>query len=253
MNWINMDYHLHTDLSDGHCDLDEVLALEYKRGIRKVIITDHYDPIAFNHLKISFDNYFEKINKVRKKWLDYGLKVGVGLETMAVDGQLPLKPEILNRSNLIISSIHRVKIDKRVNNWLDSDYWKKYKKDVLATIETKGVDVIGHIEGYMPFPKGTMPEDILYLEVLNKVAEIFFDIDWYQQVANKALENKVAVEIHCPTRTPRIEMLRFLKQQGVKFTIGSDGHNREDFGGIEYAREVIEELNFSKEDFLIVI
>ncbi|MFQ9695537.1 MAG: PHP domain-containing protein [Zhenhengia sp.] len=39
-----MDYHIHTQFSDGEADYKEVIDLSIERKLKSIAITDHFDP-----------------------------------------------------------------------------------------------------------------------------------------------------------------------------------------------------------------
>ncbi len=245
------DYHVHTDLSDGKCSLSEVLEIEKESGIRQVVITDHFDPGAFNHLKVAFSDYLKALDQAALRWKEDGITVCKGVEVTIDDAGLPLGESDLDELDLVIGSVHRIDIGRNVDDWLDSEYWGEHKRLVLKGLETPRVDVIGHIEGYLSFPpEEVMPDDLLHLEAAAKVARTHFDRDFYREVAERARRNDVGVEIHCATRTPRLEVIRFLVDHGVKLSIGSDGHNRREVANTGYALEVINKLNLHSDHFI---
>ena len=50
---------------------------------------------------------------------------------------------------------------------------------------------------------------------------------------------------------PNIEMIRRAHAAGVKFSMGSDCHDRLQIGDLQYVEKVIEELQLVQEDFFI--
>jgi len=92
-NWLLCDFHIHTNMSDGHMDLSDVIDLYGQKGFDVICITDHaYDKHTIkiwednNEIpptvwKDTFSDYLHKIwDEAKRAWKEYRMIVIPGLE-----------------------------------------------------------------------------------------------------------------------------------------------------------------------------
>lgn len=83
-----------------------------------------------------------------------------------------------------------------------------------------------------------------------------YDMFWTEErmdkVINAAKEANVAIEINNRYRIPSAAFIKRAKAAGVKFTVGTNNAD-ENFSGAEYALNIIEECNLTKDDFFVPV
>jgi hypothetical protein len=72
-----------------------------------------------------------------------------------------------------------------------------------------------------------------------------------KKVVRAAARNGVAIEINNRYRLPSLEFLRMAKEEGCKFTFGSNNGGPDDLGRCEYGLDATRELNLSWRDFFV--
>ncbi len=74
--------------------------------------------------------------------------------------------------------------------------------------------------------------------------------DRMQQIITAAKAKNIAIEINDMSHTPHEEFILMAKQQGLKFTFGSDSRNN-NVGRLDYCKAIAKKCNLKKEDFFI--
>jgi len=249
-----MDLHIHTDASDGEPTVDEVLEMAKAKGLSIVAITDHYDPFAAGYGSQSGNVFDDKALEKQLQWRDQlpddddSLTVSIGIER----GPIPVRLAIPSiQPDFVIASVHYItsRIPVERGRLFDERYWRAYMGEALRVVSGPQVDVVGHIAGYLPmggmlFPGSTFEER---REMEREIDSRFFSRQWYEDVFRAALANKTAIELHCATRTPRIDMVEMGLEMGVRFSVGSDAHNAERVGNVAWAYDLIQSLGAGRQ------
>jgi hypothetical protein len=76
----------------------------------------------------------------------------------------------------------------------------------------------------------------------------FWTDERMEKVIKAAKTNNIAIEINNRYRIPSIAFLAKAKNEGVKFTVGTNNVDK-NFSGAEYAREVIKKIGLTQKDF----
>jgi len=240
--------HIHTNASDGQPTADEVLKQAKAKGLSMVAITDHYDPFAAKYGAQSGNVFDDKSLAEQLKWRDGlagedDIEVFIGIERGPIPvgtASLPMQPDF------VIGSVHYVtsKIPVERGRLYDERYWRAYMDEVLRVASDPEVDVIGHMAGYLPMGQMLLPgstfEERRQME--REIDARFFSREWYEDVFRAALANKTAIELHCATCTPRIDMVELGLKMGIKFSVGSDAHNVESVGKVAWAYDTLQSV-----------
>lgn len=237
------DLHTHTYYSDGEGSVQDSVDKAVELGLSLLAITDHFDePLPH---RITKDQLEELIQIVKGN--TYPIPVLLGVET-GIEGTIP--PEWKEHVDLIIRSVHYLRRPVKASSPYDPLYWEEYKNEVLQLLQRPG-DVAGHIEGYLPLPLGDLKTTFDERRAMEReIAEKYFDKEWQEAVAKLASKNNIAIEIHSFTKTPRIDFIRLCQEHGCLFSVGSDAHPTENIGKIDWAFEIIEELNIPQNQLL---
>jgi len=160
-------------------------------------------------------------------------------------------PAIRQHADLVISSVHYVErrflprgVESHRGDLFNADHWESYKAAVLAVAENPAVDIIGHIEGYLPMDPLLLPGSTFEerREYERRIAARFFGQDWQEAVIQRALKNNIAIEVHAMSKSPRPEFVRRCLKAGVRLSVGSDAHALEKVGEVGWAYALLEEL-----------
>ena len=241
-----IDCHVHSGLSDGQGGLAEIIEAALAAGLEAVAVTDHYDPADPRQNAPQADLAAARL-WADAAWAEHRLKVRIGLEVGP-----GFSPGATTRFWPIIASVHS--LNRSAADLFDPFYWDTYKLAVLNLAAAPGIDILGHPAGYLPFPaalvEGTTYEQRLDLN--REIARRFLDRSWYEELARRAVRTGRAVEIHAPTRSPEPEMLRVLRRNGVRFSMGSDAHSLSRVGDVDWALDALAQAGGGNRDLLEV-
>lgn len=246
--------HLHTRFSDGAGSPQELLQACAAAGLRRIAVTDHCE---FGHprdISARWSEYVNTLQNLRQTAADQGITLLIGIETgMGADG-LPKAPQhILQAADVVIASVHKVNLPpgEDLADMRAETYWDRYREQIMLAAQSPIVDVIGHIEGYLVADwknlGGSTFADRRRIE--KELAVQHFPLSWYADLAVTAAANQVAVELHGLSESPRAEVVRVLKNGGVRFSIGSDAHALEHVAHTDYARRLVHDLELQIDDF----
>lgn len=241
-----VDYHIHTNFSDGQPSYTEVLDRAKELGIFCIAITDHFDRFDENQRTSSItDNeildHFAKIK-------EYGDKIGqmvlCGIETCTdFEGNIRISDRVLNSCELVITSPHYIEYAGEIvpGQYYNRDYWDAYKKKVLNMAKEPG-DILGHCEGYLPFGRMISTGSTTYderQELSRSIACRYFDEEYVEELIQNLKKSGKALELHCVTCTPREEVIRKLIENKIPLSLGSDAHVLSGVGKVEWGIKVI--------------
>lgn len=241
-----MDLHVHTSASDGEPTADEVLEHARAKGLSIVAITDHYDPFAAEYGAQSGNVFDHRALEKQLQWRDGlpeddSLAVFIGIERGPISVRLEMPSA---QPDFVIASVHYItsRIPVERGRLFDERYWRAYMDEALTVVADPQVDVVGHIAGYLPMGGMLLPGSTFEerREMEREIDARFFSSQWYEDVFRAALASKTAIELHCATRTPRIDMVEMGIKMGVRFSVGSDAHNVESVGNVAWAYDLIQ-------------
>jgi len=240
-----LDYHLHTSYSDGEMNFPQLLeALE--GNVNVCGVTDHFE---LNHpCSIEFTKeYLEAFGAFKEKALRLGISAHLGVETGLGKNGI-LLPHMMSEIEYIIASLHRVPLQGASSE----EYWEAYKSIISDNARRGGFQILGHVEGYLPILPflDRDPGFDKKREIERQIIEEYFTLDWYSRLAKDLEVNDIALEIHEPSKTPRLEVLDIMKRFGVAFSYGTDSHMPEQVSKRSYLKRVIQELDLKESDFL---
>lgn len=97
---INIDYHIHTKITDGLCSPVEIIDEVKKLGIKKIAFTEHVRE------KLTYDwfKFRDEILSINPR----GIKIIIGIETKVLnsEGKLDVSKDIFECADIILGSIH---------------------------------------------------------------------------------------------------------------------------------------------------
>jgi DNA polymerase (family 10) len=205
---IKGDLQIHTKLSDGDNNIEEIAKDCCNNGYEYIAITDHSSNIGVIRgvERGKIDEYIEKIREVDEKHKDFKILVGVEVDVLE-DGRLFLQDHLLKQFDFVTVAIHSgFNLSK-----------EQQTKRILKAMDNPYVNMFGHPTG----------------RIINKREPYQFD---FKKVMQHARENNVFVEINAqPTRLDLNDIrIKTAKDIGVKFAISTDAHSIEEMNFMKY-------------------
>jgi putative hydrolase len=196
------DCHSHTDASDGGSPLREMVQTARDLGHEYLVVTDHSPRLTVAN-GLSAERLRAQLEQVAdlNAELGPGFRVLTGIEVdINEDGSLDQDPELLDRLDLVVASVHSKLRMPRA----------EMTERMLTAIENPLVDVLGHCTGRMVTGNRKRPESQF------DAAAVFA----------ACAERGVAVEVNSrPERLdPPRRLLRQAVEAGCSFTIDTDAH-----------------------------
>ena len=206
-----VDLHTHT-IASGHAysTLQENIQCASEKGMQIVAVTDHgvTIPGAPNYL------YFHNLRVLPR--VMYGVKVLRGIEANIIDyaGHLDVEEPLLKKMDVVIASYHDVCIHPSTK--------KDHTEGLLAVMENKYVDIIGHSGN--PMFEMDIVQFVSMAKEKNKLIEI----------NNSSLcKSRKGSESNC------LNIAMEAKKQGAKIIMGSDAHVSIDVGNFTSVYELV--------------
>ncbi|MDY6856969.1 MAG: PHP domain-containing protein [Thermodesulfobacteriota bacterium] len=75
------------------------------------------------------------------------------------------------------------------------------------------------------------------------------DTDW-DEIINAALERDVAIELNSFRKVPEKNIVERIAKGGVKLSISSDAHFKREIGMVQWAYDILDELDLGKESLI---
>ncbi|MEU6082508.1 PHP domain-containing protein [Streptomyces sp. NPDC047108] len=192
------DCHVHSDWSDGGSPIDVMARTAAELGHDWTVLTDHSPRLTVAR-GLSADRLREQLDVVaalNEELAPFRLLTGIEVDILA-DGSLDQEPELLDRLDLVVASVHsKLRMERPYMT-----------RRMVAAVRNPLVDVLGHCTGRL---RSSRPESQ-------------FDAD---AVFAACAESGTAVEINSrPERLdPPRRLLREAVDAGVFFAIDSDAH-----------------------------
>jgi DNA polymerase (family 10) len=200
-------FHVHTNWSDGKCDLTDIEKKAIEKGLEYVGISDHSSG-AFYANGLSEDRLREQIRTVREFDRRSDIRFLIGTEcNIKKDGSLDYSDEILSELDFVIISVHD---NLRMTG-------AEQTERILRALDNPYVTMLGHPTGRLLLRRDAM----------------VFDMD---RILKKCAINDIIVEIN--SNPMRLDLdwkyIKKAKELGVKFSINPDSHRVEAFDYIDY-------------------
>lgn len=216
-----LDLHSHT-IASGHAynTIYEMVRAASERGVQLLGITDHGPMAGISVPK----NYFSNFKMIPRHL--YGIRVmfGCELNILDYDGNVDLEPDILEKQDYAVASIHGFCYQNGTTAQNTAAY--------LNVMKLPKVRIIGH------------PDDSK------------FPVD-YETLVCGAKENHVLLEVNNNSLNPRCVrqgaadnyriMLEYCRRYQVPVIMDSDAHCEVDVGNHSLAKRLLEEIDFPDE------
>jgi histidinol-phosphatase (PHP family) len=246
------DYHIHSSHStDGNDTVFEICKAAIKRGLREIVVTDHFEPTINNRsypIYKPYDYWLDVAlaNEYYKKELKVKIGVELGQPHLFLDTSGALTKQI--PYDYVIGSAHKFPsgLDCSEINYLDyniEDICNIYLLELKELAETADFDCIGHFDLIKRYCTNIYNKRItlsVQLELLTEVFKILI-------AKGKGIEINTSGFRQTPKETmPGVDVLRIYRELGGEIlTLGSDAHYAKDVGaGIQTAIENAKEAGF---------
>lgn len=218
---IELDVHTHTIVS-GHAysTIREMAKEASLKGLKLLGITEHTPGIPGTCSPI----YFENLKVVPREM--FGVKLLMGAEINIIDyvGKLDLEDRIIDKLDIRIAGIH--------NHCYTPGTIEQNTNAVIEAIKNPKIDIISHPAD------GTCSLDY---EMLVQTAGKYNTL---LELNNNSLK---PINERRGARENNISMLKLCKKHNVTIILASDAHVDIDVGSLQYAYEIIREVEFPDE------
>ncbi len=209
---IKGDLHVHTDWSDGHNSLDDMVQAAKDMGYQYIAVTEHSAGRGIAH-GLDTERLRQQVAEIKalNKRLT-GINVLTGIEVdIRADGTLDLPSEILSELDIVIAGVHSA---------MNQDE-EKMTRRVIKAIENPDVNMIAH----------------LTCRIIGEREPIAIDLEAVFQAAAKY---RKVLEINAmPDRLDLRDVHAFrARELGVKLAIGTDAHSVAHLGFMRFGVSV---------------
>jgi DNA polymerase (family X) len=195
------DLHVHSNWSEGEHSIEEMAKRARSLGREYIAICDHAKglPIAHGLSEERILDQITEIEKINRKLEDFTIFSGIEADIDS-EGNLDVSNSVLKQLDVVVASVHSgFKQDEN-----------QITNRILNAIHNEHVKIIGHPTG----------------RLLNKREPYNMNL---LKIAEAATSQKVLLEINAyPDRLDLSDINCFkLRDRKVKFSLGSDAHNKE--------------------------
>lgn len=221
---IKGDLHVHTELTDGHHTIEELVKAARQRGYGYIAVTDHSKGlgVAKGLDEDRIGQQMKEIDALNKKLRGFKVLKGVEVDIRS-DYSLDLPDELLNRLDVVVASIHSGFGQSR----------DKLTRRLLSAIKNPHVNIIAHPTGRLLGQREAYDVDI-------------------ERVLKEAAKNSTAVEINAyPARLDlRDAHVKTAKETGTPIAINTDTHMTGHFDYMGYGVGVARRGWLEKKDVI---
>lgn len=226
-----MDLHVH--LTENFT-IDMAMELSEKRKV-KFGILEHPASWAIKD-DADLQKYIDKLKKY---------PVYIGLQPMTANWISGFSPELIKQLDYILMDPQTIPIG-------NGEYQRIYLLDTYVE------DTEAFMERYMEHSLNILRTEPIKIFGWPLFLPVCIARDYYtlwtekrmQQIISAAKARNIAIEINDMAHTPHDKFILMAKEQGLKFTFGSDSRNS-NAGRLEYCKSVAKKCQLKKEDFYI--
>jgi putative hydrolase len=195
------DLHAHTEASDGHFTIREMVEAAIELGHEYLVITDHSPRLTIAN-GLSTERLMaelDEIDRLNAELAPFRLLSGIEVD-INEDGSLDQSPEVLERLDVVVGSMHSA---LRMPS-------APMTRRMVTALANPHLDVLGHCTGRMKRKRRDRPESTFDADIVFAAAARF----------------DKAIEINClPDRLdPPKRLLRLAVESGCRVSIDSDAH-----------------------------
>ncbi|MBE0481037.1 MAG: DNA polymerase/3'-5' exonuclease PolX [Dehalococcoidia bacterium] len=205
---IRGDLHIHTSATEGRATLKEMAVAARERGYQYIAVTDHSRRLAMtrglNEDRLS--EQIKEIDELNQTFSDFLVLKGIEVDVYE-DGSLDLSPQILEKLDLVVCSIHH-KFDLP---------GEKQTQRIIRALRHPYFIVLAHPTGRIIGEREPYEVDM-------------------EAIIRAARENGCALELN--SQTDRLDLAdiycKMAKEMGVKIAISSDAHSLSELDLMRY-------------------
>lgn len=246
-----VDYHIHSDHSmDSRAKLEDIVQKAIEKGLREIVITDHFEPTARDREYLNYDPIDQRtvIRRLNDRFQGK-LLIRQGVEF----GQPHLYPDLIQEVkkkvdfDYIIGSAHKNHRDVDASEMdyvpqnLDS-IAKGYLHEVLLMVQDNQFDCVGHLDLIKRYAsrQGRSLSLDAYRDQLEEIFKVLINNGKGIEVNTSGLRESMKEFM------PDFNIVKFYKDLGGEIiTLGSDAHKAQDVGtGLEEASDMLQAVGF---------
>lgn len=241
-----MDLHVHTTMSDGYVPLEELVEIGRRRGVR-IGVADHVS-------RRNMQRFVSTEMKVRR-YLD-----ALEAQDVFVSGEFcwcddyyrELPDEVMARFDYLVGSNHGFNLP---GGGMGSPWWEQLPPDWVhrpQELMDVMVDELCRMVRTMPIQiaaHSTLTPPALY--AMEDDVDAWWDGAREDRYVEALAGSGVALEISNRYRLPHDRLLRKALQAGVRFSLGSDGHGRDQVARLEWAAETARRVGVTDADLFV--
>ncbi|MHA2142452.1 MAG: PHP domain-containing protein [Candidatus Thorarchaeota archaeon] len=197
---VRSDYHIHSSFSDGNTSIRKIVEQAIKLRLETIAIIDHFWP-SMGSMRGGIGLIKERresIETLRDEYPHIRILEGAEVDINS-DGSMAPVAGGLDQFDIVVGSVH----------WgSDSKHWASAVKGAASN---ERFEILGHWDGYL---SSYRPEHGL-------------------MVANALAQNGIAVELSARYEPTYEEFLTVARDNGCKFSIGSDSHYISEIGRLK--------------------
>jgi histidinol phosphatase-like PHP family hydrolase len=242
----SQDLHVHTTMSDGDVALDEVVLLARERGVA-VGIADHISTRNVRRFVATLDAVDAYLAR-----LDGAEVFRSGEFCWCDELWSAMPPHTLERFDYLIGSNHGFMLPDGVlaSPWWETipEAWGRRTDELLDTMVQALCDLVRTMPIQIVAHSTLLPPALLARE---RAVEAWWTEPREDRFIDAVVASGVAIEISARYRLPHDRLLRKARQAGARFSLGSDGHTRQQIGRLEWAVEAAARCGISAEDLFV--
>lgn len=216
-----LDTHSHT-IASGHAysTIREMAKSASNKGLELISLTEHAPTMPGT----AHDFYFMNLRVIDREMYDVKLLMGVELNILDKEGKVDLSRGLLKKMDIAVASMH--------TPCYTSGSAEENTQAYIHVMENPYVHIIGH------------PDDSRY------------PVD-YEELARQAKKSHTLLEVNNSSLTPgcsrenseenTVKLLKYCMKYETSITIGSDAHIDTMVGNHQYAKAVLESVDFPEE------
>jgi histidinol phosphatase-like PHP family hydrolase len=174
--------------------------------------------------------------------------VYIGLQPMSPGWSRNFSPEILARLDYVLMDAQTIPSGNSYNETLRIWNFDTYIDDTDKFMDTYMSHTLEVINNNEPLTTLGWP---LFLPVC--IARDYYTL-WTEErmkkIISAAKKRNINIEINDLAHTPHEKFITMAKEQGLKFTFGSDTRDQK-AGRLDYCKDIAKKCNLKKEDFFI--
>ena len=240
------DLHVHTDMSDGDLSLEEVVAIAAERGVT-VGIADHVSTRNPERFVATLDQLRRYLDAVSAQPVFCAAEF-CWCDPFAAD----MPAELMERFDYRIGSNHGFNLP---DGTMASPWWKA----LPAPWSERPQEVMDHLVSNLCNLVRSMPVEIVAHSTFMPAAFLAIDPDhgvwWTEEREDRYVDaltgSGVALEISNRYRLPHDRLLRKAKEAGIRFALGSDGHNQKQVARLDWAVETANRLGITDAEMFV--